>query len=101
MMEKFQIYNQIGFLKARDIAQISPYEIHQEAQINFYIPMQTAFEGTNTYVTSFNSDGFSMNATDNEVKHKQSIPHVKHGNGKQMAEQHQQIVMAVLMLQYK
>ena len=80
----------MGLVKARDIAQFSVIRDSSRGTNKFL------YLFSNTYVTSFNSDGFSMNATDNEVNGNGNIH-----SGKQMAEQHQQIVMAVLMLQYK
>ena len=54
------------WLKARDITQ--PHTIRDSTRgTNKFLYISTADEGTNTYLTSFNSDGFSMNATDNEV----------------------------------
>ena len=54
------------WLKARDITH--PHTIRDSTRgTNKFLYISTADEGTNTYLTSFNSDGFSMNATDNEV----------------------------------
>ena len=54
------------WLKARGITQ--PHTIRDSTRgTNKFLYISTADEGTNTYLTSFNSDGFSMNATDNEV----------------------------------
>ena len=54
------------WLKSRDLSQ--PHTIRDSTRgTNKFLYISTADEGTNTYLTSFNSDGFSMNATDNEV----------------------------------
>ena len=55
------------WLKARDIAQPGTIRDSSRGTNKFLYPGANSAEGTNTYVTSFNSDGFSMNATDNEV----------------------------------
>ena len=54
------------WLKSTDLGQ--PHTIRDSTRgTNKFLYISTADEGTNTYLTSFNSDGFSMNATDNEV----------------------------------
>ena len=54
------------WLKSRDLGQ--PHTIRDSTRgTNKFLYISTADEGTNTYLTSFNSDGFSLNATDNEV----------------------------------
>ena len=55
------------WLKARDIAQPGTIRDSSRGTNKFLYPGANSAEGTNTYLTSFNSDGFSMNATDNEV----------------------------------
>ena len=55
------------WLKARDIAQPGTIRDSSRGTNKFLYPGANSAEGTNTYVTSFDSDGFSMNATDNEV----------------------------------
>ncbi len=54
------------WLKSRDLGQ--PHTLRDSSRgTNKFLYIQTGAEGTNTYLTSFNSDGFSLNATDNEV----------------------------------
>ena len=54
------------WLKSTDLGQ--PHTIRDSTRgTNKFLYISTADEGTNTYLTSFNSDGFSLNATDNEV----------------------------------
>jgi len=55
------------WLKARDIAQPPTLRDSSRGTNKFLYTNNTDAEGTNTYVTSLDSDGFSMNATDNEV----------------------------------
>ena len=55
------------WLKARDIAQPGTIRDSSRGTNKFLYPGANSAEGTNTYLTSFDSDGFSMNATDNEV----------------------------------
>tara|TARA_R100000329_G_C7589941_1_gene209226 strand:- start:4 stop:1077 length:1074 start_codon:yes stop_codon:yes gene_type:complete len=55
------------WLKARDIAQPGTIRDSSRGTNKFLYANDTNAEGTNSYVTSLNSDGFSMNATDNEV----------------------------------
>ena len=53
-------------IKSTDLSQ--PHTIRDSSRgTNKFLYVSTADEGTNTYLTSFNSDGFSLNATDNEV----------------------------------
>jgi hypothetical protein len=54
------------WIKSTDLSQ--PHTIRDSSRgTNKFLYVSTADEGTNTYLTSFNSDGFSLNATDNEV----------------------------------
>jgi len=54
------------WLKSRDLSQ--PHTLRDSTRgTNKFLYITNTDEGTNTYLTSFNSDGFSMNATDNEV----------------------------------
>ena len=55
------------WLKSTSLAQPHTVRDSSRGTNKFLYANDTDAEGTNTYLTSFNSDGFSMNSTDNEV----------------------------------
>jgi hypothetical protein len=55
------------WLKSRSLAQPHTLRDSTRGTNKFLYANLANTEGTNTYLTSFNSDGFSMNSTDNEV----------------------------------
>ena len=55
------------WLKARDLSQPGTLRDSSRGTNKFVYSSANNLEATNTYLTSFDSDGFSLNATDNEV----------------------------------
>ena len=92
-MEVIQIYRlRLGLVKIKRFITIILY--NSTRGTNKFLYISTADEGTNTYLTLFNSDGFSLNAM---IMRLMEIVMIIFGigNGKRMVEVEQHSLKAV------